>query len=145
MPQKPDRMQNGFTLLELLVVIAIAGILAGLAVPSLRDTIQSANARAAATAFYTALNRARSEAIANNQPVLICARDATTPTTCATGTTASTAWSNGWIVTSPLAFDATGRVGKTERFDLCRGTDTRYGRRITVARSGRVSLEQKPC
>jgi len=164
--------QTGFTLMELLVVIAIASVLTGLAVPSFRDSIRSAEARNAATAFYTALNRARSEAIASNSQVSICARDVSnlgTPA-CANGSN-STAWKNGWIVfkgttlnttpilineplpdqfnlgsvTSPQTFFGNGQVAAEVRFDLCHVSDATRGRRLIVTRSGRVSLEQRDC
>lgn len=165
-------VQAGFTLMELLVVIAIASVLTGLAVPSFRDSMRSADARNSATAFYTALTRARSEAIASNNNVSICARDISnlnTPT-CANGAN-STAWKDGWIVytgatltttplliheplanqfnlgsvTSPLSFDSTGRVTTASDFDLCNTYDRTKGRRLSISRSGRVSLEQRPC
>lgn len=158
----------GFTLLELLVVIAIAAVLAGLAVPSLRSSIQSAETREAATSFYTALIRARSEAIAHNAAVSVCARDVTNLNTPACATS-STAWKDGWIVfttavtnpiqmhepildglklgtvVTPLVFDATGRVAAEVVYELCPQLPDTRGRRITVSRSGRVSLELHTC
>ena len=167
-------VQSGFTLLELLVVIAIAAVLTGLAVPSFRASIQSAETRDAATAFYGALTTARSEAIAHNDRINVCARDLTslnTPT-CVAATASSTAWKNGWIVyrgatptthgpllihepiadglmlgtaASPLEFDAAGRVTTAVNYDLCRSVPDENGRRISVSRSGRVSLELRQC
>lgn len=164
------RQNAGFTLMELLVVIAIAAVLTGVAVPSFRTAMQSAEARTAATEFYSALNRARSEAIARNTPVQVCARDAavlTTPTCAAAGTTR---WQDGWLVVasndpttllqvgeplangltlgsiaSPLAFDTAGRAPASADFDLCHGDRANVGRRISLSRSGRVSLELRPC
>lgn len=164
------RLESGFTLMELLVVIAIAAVLTGVAIPTFRTAMQSAEARTAATDFYSALNRARSEAIARNTPVLVCARDAAVldkPTCAATG---STAWEDGWVVyagnaadtplqvgeplangltlgsiASPLAFDTAGRAPASADFDLCHGDRANVGRRISLSRSGRVSLELRPC
>lgn len=161
--------QIGFTLLELLVVIAIAAVLTSLAIPSFRGTLHRAETRDAATSFYSALTRARSEAIAHNAPISVCARDITqlnTPT-CASG---NTAWRNGWIVyagsspttpiqiheqiadglllgtvTSPLVFDNSGRVTTSTTFDLCRTPSDGKGRRLIVSRSGRVSLAEHAC
>ena len=165
-------LQQGFTLLELLVVIAIAAVLTGLAVPSFRAAIQSAESRDAATGFYAALNRARSEAIARNTEVSLCARNVADPAVpaCATGSGSDAAWRNGWIIyatntpaepllihepiadglmlgvtTSPLAFDANGRVAASVSFDLCRGMPDTKGRNIRATRSGRVVLEPKTC
>lgn len=157
--------QTGFTMMELLVVIAIAAILTGLAVPSFRTMIDNAQRREASTAFYTALTRGRSEAIARNAPILICARDLATvnPPTCASS---GNAWQNGWIVytnttpnvvlqvhepladgftlsgvISPLSIDANGRVGTGVDYTLCKGSGDTTPRRISISRSGRVSLD----
>lgn len=163
--QKP----RGFTLLELLVVISIAAVLTGLAVPSFRDSIRSAESRTAATDFYGDLARARSEAIARNADVSICARDLSNPSVPACQS-ASSNWENGWVVyaggspaspiaihaelpnqltlqgvSSPLIFTAAGRVNASATFDLCRGSGDSKGRRLVVSRSGRVVLEQRPC
>ncbi len=163
--------QTGFTLMELLVVIAIASVLTGLAVPSFRDSLRSADARNSATGFYSALTRARSEAIAQNAVVSICARDIANldSPSCANASN-SGVWKNGWIVytgsapttpilihepltdqfslgnvTSPLSFDATGRIATATSFDLCYLGDAARGRRLNISRSGRVSLELRPC
>ena len=163
------RVAQGFTLMELLVVIAIAAILTGIAIPSFRTTIQNAEARSAATSFYTALTRARSEAIARNATISVCARDVSNLTT-PTCSTSNTAWRDGWIifassapttplqvhepladgltlgaVNTPFMFDATGRAAVATRFDLCRGSPDTRGRSITVSRSGRVALEPYTC
>ena len=166
------RPETGFTLMELLVVIAIAAALTGLAIPSFRASISSAESRDAATSFYSALARARSEAIARNVDINICARNVTNlnTATCFTGSGAADAWRNGWIVyqgatptdvllihepiadllllngaAGSLTFDAAGRVSLLANFDLCRGTGDVNGRRISVSRSGRVALEPHTC
>lgn len=159
---------TGFTLLELLVVIAIAAVLTGIAVPSFRAAIQSAETREAATAFYSALARARSEAIARNTTVSVCARDVADPDTPACASSSS-GWADGWIVyvgdpsnviqlheplmdgmtlgavNSPLNFTATGRVDAATSYDLCPQSPDTRGRRITISRSGRVALEPHTC
>ncbi len=162
------RVARGFTLLELLVVLAIAAVLTGIAIPGFRTAIQQAEIRDAATSFYSALTRARSEAIARNTPVAVCARNIGDPSSPSCSND-NTAWQNGWLVfatatpgttlllhapiadglslgtvASPLQFDATGRVATETTFDLCRAADTR-GRRITVSRSGRVALAPHTC
>ena len=164
------KLQSGFTLMELLVVIAIAAVLTGVAIPTFRTAMQSAEARTAATDFYSALNRARSEAIARNTSVLVCARDAAVldKPTCAGAGTSS--WKDGWLVVvasdiatplqvgeplangltlgsiaSPLAFDTAGRATASADFDLCHADRASVGRRISLSRSGRVSLELRPC
>jgi len=154
----------GFTLMELLVVIAIAATLAGIAIPSFKAMTESAQRRATATDFYSALTRARSEAIARNSSVSVCARSASAPD--APACVSSSNWQGGWIiysgstatspllvreaiangftltgVVSPLVFDASGRIGTPVDYQLCKGAGDSQPRRIRVSRSGRVSLE----
>jgi type IV fimbrial biogenesis protein FimT len=59
----------GFTLIEVIVVVAILGILAGIALPSMRDLIASSKVKGAASDVYAALVFARSEAIKRNGSV----------------------------------------------------------------------------
>ena len=154
----------GFTLMELMVVIAIAAILSGLAVPSFRAALDNGQMREAATSFYSALGRARSEAIARNQPVRVCARNpaAFNPPACSDGGD----WADGWIVEttrggieqlqvheplargftldnvgSAISFDASGRIAAGTEFQLCKPDSTAAQRLIRVSRSGAVSLE----
>lgn len=156
----------GFTLMELLVVIAIAAILTSLAVPRFKTMVENAQRRDASTAFYSALTRARSEAIARNANISVCARSASAADTPACVSSLSS-WQGGWIVysgssatnpllvheaiangftltgvVSPLVFDATGRIGTAVDYLLCKGTGDSQPRRISVSRSGRGSLEE---
>lgn len=161
------RREAGFTLIELIVTIAIASILLGLAVPSFRAMIESAQRRQAATDFYSSLARARSEAIARNTSISICARniaDTATPSCANSGNP----WRDGWIVysgssptapievheglsdgfnlggvDSPLQFTGNGRVSARVEFSLCKGATDPKRRLISVSPSGRVALEIK--
>lgn len=161
------RQEAGFTLIELIVTIAIASVLLGLAVPGFRGTLENAQRRQAATDFYSSLSRARSEAIARNATVEICARDLTaTSTPSCAGSNGR--WQDGWIVypaasptthfevheglsdgfalsgtTSPLQFNSNGRVGSPAQFSLCKGVADQKRRQISVSPSGRVALEIK--
>lgn len=88
----------GFTLLEMLVTISIGSILLAQATPQFtRFGLAAARAKGA-TELYSALNQARSEAVARNAPVTLCRRDwyasASFPQ-CATG---DGTWTQGWIV-----------------------------------------------
>ena len=91
-------MQRGFTLLELMIVVAIGGVLAMIAVPALRDTLQNTRQSSAVGLLVNDLNQARGEAIKRNRRVIMCVRDpAGTPDggdLCA----ASTDWRGGWVV-----------------------------------------------
>jgi len=60
---------GGFSLMEVIVVVSILGILAAIAVPSMRDLIASSKVRTAASDVYSSLIFARSEAIKRNSSV----------------------------------------------------------------------------
>ena len=79
-------------MVELMIVVAIAAILAGIAIPSFSDFINSSRQTSTMTQLTSDLNRARSEAIKRNRRVLICVRN--TNTACGAGTN----WQNGWLV-----------------------------------------------
>lgn len=86
-------MHRGFTLIELLIVIAIAAILATIAAPSLRDTLNNMRQSSALGLVISDLNQARGEAIKRNVRVLMCVRN-TAGTDCSAGTD----WRVGWLV-----------------------------------------------
>jgi type IV fimbrial biogenesis protein FimT len=92
------RPQTGFTLLELLVVVAIAGVMLAAAMPSFQQ-MGLASARAqGSTTLLTALNQARSEAIARNGNVVVCRRNYFATGTFPTCNISSGSWAQGWIV-----------------------------------------------
>lgn len=63
--------QRGFTLVEACVVLAVTGIVAGAAIPSLRDTIDARRLNGAATQLATDLHFVRTEAVARNEGLRI--------------------------------------------------------------------------
>ena len=67
---------QGFTTIELLIVVVVGGLLAAIAVPSLRDALNSMRQASAASLLLGDLNLARGEAIKRNAQMLICGRDA---------------------------------------------------------------------
>lgn len=88
------RATTGFTMLELLVVLSITAILATVAVPSVRDSLQRNSKESGMLDFMSAISLARSEAVSQSRVVTICR--STNLTACVTS--AGGDWSAGWLV-----------------------------------------------
>ena len=93
---------GGFTTFELVITMSVAAILAGLAVPAMRNFMQEQQDSSAASSLISGLNYARSEAIKEDLPtgpgngVSFCAS-----TGAGANATCDTAqWVSGWIVRS---------------------------------------------
>lgn len=91
---RPNRLalRRGFTLIELLVVISITAIVAAIALPSMRGTLNDFRQKSAQSLLMSDLNQARAEAIKRNVRVLVCGRNAA-----GTGCANSTNWQAGWV------------------------------------------------
>lgn len=163
---KPKHLR-GITLLEIMIGVAVLGIITGLAIPSLRATIQNSRAAAHANEFIAALNFARSEAVKRRATVTICTSG--DGTTCRVGgSTDANNWHKGWIVqvsgtvlrtdagmdsaftlvgtTNSVSFAGSGSSATTPSFTLtaagCVGNNNRL---ISLGVTGRVSVEKTSC
>src|SRR5262249_41843743 len=65
----------GVTLIELCFVLAVVGILVGLAVPGMRKELRDAAIRSAAFELLSGLQQARSRAIVESKPAVVCLSD----------------------------------------------------------------------
>ncbi len=76
-----------------MIVVAIGAILAAIAIPGLRDTLNNTRQSTALGLVMSDLNQARGEAIKRNVRMLVCASNAG-GTDCSGGTD----WASGWVV-----------------------------------------------
>lgn len=71
-----NRVENlprarGFTVIELMVTVAVTGVLAGMAAPSMLETIQRRQLEGAVSQMYDNFLMARSQAIEKNRPAFV--------------------------------------------------------------------------
>ena len=81
---------RGFSLLELMIAIIVAGILAAIAVPSFRTTLQRHRLRTSVDNLQAAVQYARTEAVLRATYVSVCA--STDGATCSGASTYETGW-----------------------------------------------------
>ena len=84
---------RGFTLIEIMIGILVFGILLAIGVPSFENMIRNNRMTSNVNTFVTSLNQARSEAVKQNLPVILCS--SANGTSCGGN---SVNWEEGWVV-----------------------------------------------
>jgi type IV fimbrial biogenesis protein FimT len=87
---------RGFTLIEATLALAVAGVVMGIAVPSLTSASEAAHSGAAKAKLLATLNRSIGHAAATGVEVVLCPGDI------AGGCRPSPDWSHGWIAFADL-------------------------------------------
>ena len=101
-------MCRGFSAVEILVVLVIAGVLMALAVPALRDLVQSNRTLSEASALASDIELARSTAIQTGSTVTMCASSNASTCNVSDGN-----WRNGWLVFNDFNGNAQLAAGDT--------------------------------
>lgn len=153
--------EKGFTVVELMATIVIAGILATIAVPSLRNMTLSNRMTTQANDFVTAMMLARSEAIKRHTTIDVLATN---------GSDTNNEWGKGWHVDTAggstlrkfqaldnsaalnsnsdnvkFQYLASGRASPVDTLYLCDDRKGESGRKITVAATGHVNVTKFTC
>lgn len=88
------RKDSGFTLIELMVTVTVAAVLLGVGIPSFTQLIKNNRKTTVVNSLVTDIHKARAEAYARNQRVVLCQGNGSTAAPdCAGGGE----WTQGWI------------------------------------------------
>lgn len=100
--------ENGFTLIELIITLTVVGILTAIAVPGLRQFVESSRLTTATNEFIGDLSNARVEAMkrGTGSQTVVCASSNGTSCT-------GSAWEAGWIFFVDADVNGTFSAGDT--------------------------------
>ncbi len=93
----PRRAARGFTTTELLIALFVAGILAGLAAPSMTSFVKNNRIKSHTLDLMNMINYARSEGLKRRSRVVLCRSADPTATNPTCGGT-NNVWTTGWLV-----------------------------------------------
>jgi len=164
------RRERGFTLIELIVTLLVGAILLGVGLPSLQKYVQANRINSELGELTTAFNVARSEAARMAAIVRVCARNGDACSNNAAdwrnGWIAFRDKDGDGVIdadeeilhdhvqpypavvvqladnTAEFTYKPAGDVGATKLFYVCDDRVGTYGRRVEIASSGRVSVDQ---
>ncbi len=90
------KVNRGFTIIELMITVGILAVVAAFAAPTFTSMVQRNKMDKVRDDLFADLVLARSEALARNKPVTVCATS--NPTAVSPTCSNSNSWATGWLV-----------------------------------------------
>ena len=160
---------SGFTLIELMITLAIAAIILAMAMPSFTHVLRDNRLSTTTNNFIAAVNIARSEAAKTADDVELTAIDSSDATN-EWGKGGWRVWRDSnddgdydageeiqvWksladntldstVPVTSFVFSSRGRTSATDTLWLCDNRTAETGRKITIHRMGRISVDKDTC
>lgn len=136
--QGPGRSAGGFTLIELIVTVVMASVLIAIAVPNFSSLIKNNRLAVSANDLLAALQLARSEAVKRKEVMTLCASSESVSSD-DPGCTASTDWTDGWILFVDADDDGLRTTGAGSPELLIEVGEGTAGRGLTAVGAGAVA------
>lgn len=103
--------QKGFTMMEVMVALAIAAVVVAMAIPGFQTITLKSRETSSINTFAAMIGRARSEAVARNRQVVVCA--SANPTDATPLCSGVNEWESGWIMFVDASLDGQYQGGET--------------------------------